>query len=78
MKKGEKSDMKLCLSTYTSVLVKGKARTTKQVGLIMELFDCIPDFYDYNTLIDGQISDIIYGKKNAPDKAIDKAKACNP
>ena len=68
--------MKLCFSTYASILVKGKARTTTQVGLIRALFQCIPQHYD--AFDDGGISDIVNGKKNVPDGDIDLAKKCDP
>lgn len=68
--------MKLCFSTYASILVKGKARTTTQVGLIRALFRCIPQHYD--AFDDAGISDIVNGKKNVPDVDIDLAKECNP
>ena len=53
--------MKLCFSTYASILVKGKARTTTQIGLIRALFQCIPQHYD--AFDDAGISDIVNGKK---------------
>ena len=68
--------MKLCFSTYASILVKGKARTTTQVGLIRALFQCIPQHFD--AFDDGGIFDIVNGKKNVPDVDIDLAKGCNP
>ena len=68
--------MKLCFSTYASILVKGKARTTTQNGLIRALFQCIPQHYD--AFDDGGISDIVNGKKNVPDVDIDLAKECDP
>lgn len=68
--------MKLCFSTYASILVKGKARTTTQIGLIRALFQCIPQHYD--AFDDAGISDIVNGKKNVPDDDVDKVKKSDP
>ena len=68
--------MRLCFSTYASILVKGKARTTSQVELIRALFGCLPNHFD--AFDDAGISDIVNGKKNVPDDDVILAKSCDP
>ena len=69
--------MKLCFSTFASILVKCKARSTTQVGLGRAILNTLhPDYEgDYS---DTTISDLVHGKKNLPDPDVDDAKNCDP
>ncbi len=69
--------MVLCFSTFSSILVKCKAQSTKQVALGRAMLNALhPNCEgDYS---DSSISDLVHGKKNIPILDVDDAKNCNP
>lgn len=69
--------MKLCFSTFASLLVRCKATSTTQVHLVRSLLNALHPKYegDYS---DATISDLVHGKKNVPPTDIACAKECAP
>ena len=78
MKKNNRKgiSLKLCFSTYVSVLLRGKARTTNQGDIVRALFNTLPNHYD--AFDDTEISFIVNGMRNVPDVDIPLAKDCDP
>ena len=68
--------MKLCFSTYASVLIKCQAAHSTQIKLCRALLDSLhPEIEgDYS---DSAISDIVHGKKNIPPSDIDIIERCD-
>ena len=65
--------MKLCFSTFSKVLLLCKLHNTTQENLIRAVFASIPNFYDAS-LDSSAVTNVVKGKKNLPDDALQKAK----
>ena len=66
--------MKLCFSTFSKVLLLCKLHTITQEQFIRAVFASIPNFYDA-TLDSSAITNVVKGKKNLPDDALQKTKS---
>ena len=66
--------MKLCFSTFSKVLLLCKLHTITQEEFIRAVFSSIPKFYDA-TLDSSAITNVVKGKKNLPDDALQKTKS---
>lgn len=65
--------MNLCFSTFSKVLLLCKLHTITQESFIRAVFASIPGFYDAS-LDSSAITNIVKGKKNLPDDALQKVK----